>query len=364
MFYILGIVLGLLNLIDFGAFGLGEIFFIIFLFILSINKRNSNKRHIIYLKNNFNMNLINVFLFIIFLSGYILWSNISMNLVVKAVIKWITIFVEMIFIYKSLVNNNKTINLLITFLIFSKLAEYHTFNSIYALHYFFVIPIFNLLYIKNGSDKYKFLLYAICLIYFLIGKSRSGLVLLIAYIACEWTNYVYLNIKSKKINNIIKSLFIVIMFVIGAILSFNYIGSNISESTESNNERRALLEVVIEEFKDSPLIGVGPINFNNYAQNTLGYKLRNNQLTPHNLYLEILAENGLIGFLLFINILFIMFKVLKNKKIELSIKFSALYILVYYMFSTFTGTNRIVFTVLYTVVAYEYYKKIKEEHYE
>ena len=163
---------------------------------------------------------------------------------------------------------------------------------------------------------------------------------------------------SLNINKKIKSLLIIVIFVVGGFISFKYIENNINESTESNNERRILLQIVKEEFNEKPLLGVGPINFNNYAQSHLGYKLRNSLLTPHNLYLEILCENGIIGLMLFLNIIIIIFKALKYKKTKMSVKFGSIYILVYYMFSTFTGTNRIVFTILYSTVVYKYYEQL------
>ena len=365
MLFFIGIILGLLNLIDFGTFGLGEFFLIIILFFSNFMKKGNNKKnYIIYLKNNFNSELFKIGLFIIFLIGYFFWTNISKSFVIKDVVKWLTIFTEMFLINKSLNNNKKIIDLLISFMLFSKLSEYHTFNTIYSLHYFFIIPIFNLLYIKNKSNNYKYLLYLICLIYFFIGKSRSALILLMIYIAYEWANFVLINLISKKFNNKIKALGVIFLFIVGSIFSIQYIKSNTSLSTESNNERRILIQIVFEEFKTHPILGVGPINFNNYAQNTLGYRLRNNQLTPHNLYLEILSENGIIGFMLFLNILSILFRIIKKQNLDFSVKFSALYILVYYMFSTFTGTNRIVFTILFAVVSYEYYRMIGAEHYE
>lgn len=365
MSFFIGIILGLLNLIDLGTFGLGEIFLIIILFFSGFRKKGSNKtNYIIHLKNNFNSELLKIALFIIFLIGYFFWANISKEFITKAIVKWLTIFIEMFLIYKSLSNNKKIVELLISFMLFSKLAEYHTFNTIYALHYFFIIPIFNLLYIKNKTNNYKYMLYIMCLIYFFVGKSRSALILLMVYIAYEWANFVLINLKSKNFSKKIKGLCLIVLFTVCAAFSFQYIGNNTSSSTESNNERRILIQIVFEEFKAHPILGVGPINFNNYAQNVLGYRLRNNQLTPHNLYLEILSENGIIGFMLFLNILCILFKSIRNKKLDLSIKFSALYILVYYMFSTFTGTNRMVFTILFTVISYEYYKMIGEEHYE
>ena len=359
MLYLLGIILGLLNFIDCGIFGLGEIFFIFILFIM-IPKKKQKKSYVIHFKNNFNTELKNIFIFIIFLCAYILYSNININFVLKSVIKWLTIFIEMYLIYKSLKNNPKTIELLITFILFSKLAEYHNFNSVYSLHYFFIIPVFNLLYIKNNSNRYKYLLYIVYLIYFLIGKSRSALILMILCIACEWMEYIYLNLKSGNLNKKIKSLAIIFIFMIGSFISFNYIESNISESTESNDERRILIQIVFEEIKDHPIIGVGPINFNNYAQNILGYRLRNEQLTPHNLYLEILCENGIIGLILFLNIIKIILKTIKSKQTDMSVKFAAIYVLAYYMFATFTGTNRIVFTILFSVIAYKYYETLKE----
>lgn len=363
MYYILGTIFGLLNFIEFGAFGLGEIFLILELFFFSYKKKREKKENVKY---KIPVEILKIVLYIIFLSGYFLWSSVNNTYVLKAIFKWFTILIEVYYIYKSMKKNEiKTLELLISFLLFSKLADYHNFTSPYALHYFFLIPVFCLLYVKNNKNRDKFLLLIVCAIYLGVGKSRSALVLLIAFIGFEWGNKILSDLKSEDVNRKVISLLCVVAFLFCVFGAYNYVEKNVSSSTESNDERRVLIEIAIKEFKEKPFLGVGPINFNDYAQNKLGYRLRNTLLTPHNLYLEILSENGMMGFLLFFNIIMVVFKSFKNKNIKLSVHFCSIYIIVYYLFATFTGTNRIGFSILYAVVLYYYYNdEAKEIKYE
>ena len=116
----------------------------------------------------------------------------------------------------------------------------------------------------------------------------------------------------------------------------------------------------MEEIKNNPIFGVGPGNFNNYAQNYLGYDLRDSELSPHNIYLEILAEYGIIGFLIFILILWDIIKALFNRKISLYTTFLIIYVLIYYLFITFAGMNRMIFAVFISCILYYLNKDINE----
>ena len=74
-------------------------------------------------------------------------------------------------------------------------------------------------------------------------------------------------------------------------------------------------------FTDHPILGVGAgnysLNYQKYAQ-VIGLEYRSREREAHSLYLEILAETGLFGFLSFIGIVFFLFTGLARIKKELS----------------------------------------------
>lgn len=74
-------------------------------------------------------------------------------------------------------------------------------------------------------------------------------------------------------------------------------------------------------FRDSPLWGIGtrnyPVLYQDYAR-TLGYETRRGETSPHNLYLEYAAEQGLMGLGMFGGMLFFMFSRLRRAYRELS----------------------------------------------
>ena len=74
-------------------------------------------------------------------------------------------------------------------------------------------------------------------------------------------------------------------------------------------------------FADHPLLGVGaanyPVNYQKYAQ-IIGLEVRTEQREAHSLYVEILAETGIIGFLAFMGIVSFLFLALARMKTELS----------------------------------------------
>ena len=74
-------------------------------------------------------------------------------------------------------------------------------------------------------------------------------------------------------------------------------------------------------FLEHPVIGVGIGNYNtNYLQYSreLGMDPRNQTRSAHSLYLELLAERGLVGFLTFAFIVYLAYRSLFSAKKELS----------------------------------------------
>jgi O-antigen ligase len=113
--------------------------------------------------------------------------------------------------------------------------------------------------------------------------------------------------------------------------------------TASNNERLILLQAAFEQFLISPFFGIGIGNFNNYAQNVLDYSFRATNLSPHNLFLELLAETGIFGLFLFM-LPTIKLIILTFKKRSLNVFYLIVVFSLFFLFNTFSGVSRIFYS--------------------
>lgn len=340
MLIILGILFGLLNLIDLEIAGLGEIAFTVILFYYAYIKKHkkinfTNKKILVY-----------IVLFIIYIMFYFLLSRVSKILVLKNLMKWIIIFVQILCIYNCLVKNEKTtLDFMLPYLLISKYIECINVSREWFLHYFILIFLFILLLRHKNKGKYEILLYIVCLFYTFIGKSRIALVLFATLVGYKLIYSFLKDFSSLNKMKQLKNIFVVMMAIVWGIIGINYISNKVTTSTESNNERILLIEIAFEEFKNNMLVGVGPGNYNNYAQNELGYSLRGKELSTHNIYLEILSEYGLIGISIFGMMLVQLIKQLFNAKNNIYSNFLIVHLIVYYLFSTFAGMNRLIFAI-------------------
>ena len=118
-------------------------------------------------------------------------------------------------------------------------------------------------------------------------------------------SFLYFHAKIKKVATL--SIFVVLIFgfltpQIRLLVGYK-VNSFFQEENLSNNVRTNLLKRALEAFSEHPLNGIGAENFPEYIiQEGLlsGLFSRNySTLTPHNYFLQILAEQGLLGFLSF-----------------------------------------------------------------
>jgi O-antigen ligase len=150
-----------------------------------------------------------------------------------------------------------------------------------------VIP-FSLYKFKNSTKKitdFIFLFLLFVGVYFI--KSRGLYLFSILTIAINFLLY------SK--HGTFKKLLFSTIFITLTIYFINFINIDITFDT-SINERYILIKESLTIFYSSPFFGIGIDEFVN--QSFLGF-------TTHNDYLLILVEQGLFGFFIFINILFI-----------------------------------------------------------
>lgn len=170
-------------------------------------------------------------------------------------------------------------------------------------------------FFKNYNKNYfgYFLMVLVPLTVFLSGERTSFFFILIGIFGF----LIFFNINYKKKIFFISSIFVVISFFIIAsdTVKKNTIDRTLKQIKPSNDkvyffsdEHQALAISTIQIFKDNPIIGAGPKTFRKKCLQDK-YVVKNKEKVfgcythPHNTYLQILAETGIIGFL-FISILF------------------------------------------------------------
>ena len=143
-------------------------------------------------------------------------------------------------------------------------------------------------YLVYLEKKYLIVSIAGLVAIFLCGK-RSGLIIL----AISLIFLVLLNMYNEKKLNF--KLLIVLVFLCGIalyILVFTNAGNlilnrnnSLSQSGDYSNGRLDLIKQMIQIFKDNPIFGIGTLATKSYYGTILG----------HNIYMQVLSENGAIG---------------------------------------------------------------------
>lgn len=117
-------------------------------------------------------------------------------------------------------------------------------------------------------------------------------------------SYFMLIRSSNKQGNSIVTILVVIALVIG-IVAYTDLGTilmekntQLAESGDLSNGRADLNNQMLSIFKDHPMFGIGPFCTSFYAGEYLG----------HNIYLTTLSENGILGFLCLVVLLFLNLK--------------------------------------------------------
>jgi O-antigen ligase len=202
-------------------------------------------------------------------------------------------------------------------------------GSLMLAFLFFVINFWNLTLTKNKiSLKIKYIIYLIEILFltsiFLTGERVTGLkTLLCCFIA------MFLFKSQYKIFKI----FLILIIP----LTLFFTSSNIKDRYRTayfdliekdkifyNSLHAAHYDTALSIFKEYPLLGVGNKNFRiecakeKYAKSKFGKTLGRCSTHPHQIYLEILSELGLIGFILIFSFIFI--NIYKGIKIFLKIK--------------------------------------------
>ena len=257
-------------------------------------------------------------------------SAMDKLLVVKSIIKWIEVFiiVSLIFIYVSKVKLFKNIYwilfisnfIAICYVLFKILLSDKSYlyfsifpGYVYAFSFSLLLPFLNI-----RKNRIIWLLLIICLISTILSRARG------AYIALIICVFYSLYINKKNLRKILLStaclIFIVLIIPYFRETVFRNLNLFLfSIKVGSNTERITLISLAMDAIVYNPIIGVGSLNFPMFTFSKgipKGIISTNfDTLGPHNTFLQIAAEEGLLGLAFFCLILFALFQLIKNKNI-------------------------------------------------
>ena len=139
------------------------------------------------------------------------------------------------------------------------------------------------------------------LIPMLIGESRVGalmvIVIALVYIIFFFFSFSFKNIISLSFYSIF---FVVIIFFIFTILAENILELRMNRMEITKDVKRlAGIKAGLNAFLHNPIFGVGFGGWYVYVKKVYSPFISNIPSTAHNSYVDILAETGIIGFILF-----------------------------------------------------------------
>ena len=208
------------------------------------------------------------------------------------------------------------------------ITSFFEHKNVFTSYLFLSFPFTILLYYNStkGWRYFSIFTFIVSFSFVLILQTRS---IYLAIIFCLITFYV---LYFRQINQFIKrkyvlfSLAFVILIISATSLNvWNKITISSFTKSESAIERVKVWNKTVQLIAENPIFGVGPGNWKyQYLKYGVGdiesvaFSLVTFQ-KPHNDFLWILAENGLVGFLLFASILiYILILVVKARKVNLS----------------------------------------------
>ena len=169
------------------------------------------------------------------------------------------------------------------------------------------------------TNRLRLIIAGIAFLAFLLNGKRGTLVWCIVAIILTW--FVSTEQKSKFVTRliIIACVSVVLLqFAVENIPSLNFIVERFSElgSDNSSTDRFAMWGLAILNFTKSPLLGIGFLNFREqYSTNLAAQFIRDltdissyRRLDAHNVYIQVLCEMGIIGFVLYTGAIILLLK--------------------------------------------------------
>lgn len=169
------------------------------------------------------------------------------------------------------------------------------------------------------TNRLRLIVAAMAFLAFLLNGKRGTLVWCIVAVILTW--FVSTEKKSKFITRMIVIACVSVVlfqFAVENIPSLNFIVERFSElgSDNSSTDRFAMWGLALLNFTRSPLLGIGFLNFREqYSTNLAAQFIRDltdissyRRLDAHNVYIQVLCEMGIIGFLLYISAVILLLK--------------------------------------------------------
>ncbi|MDM1521196.1 O-antigen ligase family protein [Myroides odoratimimus] len=190
-------------------------------------------------------------------------------------------------------------------------GNYNLYNHLLAIFFPFVLAFYST--VKNRFIKNVTFVSIILVGYILLINGSRGAIL--CYLLAIIIFYLFYK-KNLKYRTLYNFLFLIVftaivLFVLNSD-EFVYIISRMSEKGVGDDSRANLIEMGVNMLIDSNLLGVGAGNFTNYVQ----YNFNSDILVPHNIFVEIFSQYGIIVFGAFIYMLIVLCKNLRNLKNE------------------------------------------------
>lgn len=308
--------------------------------------------------------------FLLFVSKIIsFWPAMDKTLVISDLLKWAEILALVILVF-----NFKYFKYIywILFLVTFSPVLISLWSTIMNLNFFSgyrVFPgypsVFSLSLLLPFAKKF-FLIGFVCIFLIIaniLSITRGAWVAVLVILGY----YVWFHLKSDK-KNVLRAVG-VILIVILVIISIPAVKNNIAKRlinpnlffSASDYNRSGKIKLCIDIFKENPIIGIGSGNFATYAAENpyffLGrYLVIPENMAPHAFFLQLLAENGIFGFIAMVMIFLILAKVLFKEKRYLKYRDGKEYILglrmfylsfmIHLIFGFVAGSNRLIFGLL------------------
>ncbi len=302
--------------------------------------------------------------------------------VIKAFLKWaeILIFSILIFLYVHNFENFKKIywifwisnfGFILVVLINIFLKKYGLFDHRIFPSYSAAIALALLLPFAGLKSKIPVIFSVLCFFSAFLSLSRGVWLILLIFIVLILKDFF---LKKKKLTICLAFIFGVVTFLftpIGDLFEFRMEGTK-----ASNIERIGMAKLAIQAFKESPVTGIGSLNFPNYfMSNADRSMIRSEQpelLEPHNVFLQIAAEEGVFALFSFGVLIFIIYYVVFNgsksltTSIELlpyltGLKYLAIVITVNLLFGFISDQFRLVYASYFGLSLSILRLKIKDE---
>ena len=253
-------------------------------------------------------------------------NAIELSLVIKSTLKWLLVFWGILFIF-LFIETEKRFQFIYWFLFAACfLFILHTFIRIASGEITFlsyrVFPgyesVLSLSLVLPFAGQKKLLTWPVALGSFvaaIMSLSRG------AWLAAFATMLFAMFFLHQRIRRYIAgfTLLIILTVIFSPSLHelFNFKWTTVFSAVDASNvERFTLFRIAFKAFASQPLIGIGSLNFPQYIikeglfQGLSAEKI--DILQPHNTFLQVLAEEGLIGLFFFTFFIFLIFFLVKN----------------------------------------------------